>query len=120
MYLDRGRSSGLRTSWKYDFLGKDLWKYANALVLYYAEVVERQRTQLSKYLADRSMSTSDRRVTDCRTLIETAAAEHERCLVYAYEFERTPERVFYLDATDMVYFGIVGQRAGIESADADG
>jgi hypothetical protein len=120
MYADVGHSAASnRDAWKYTYAGYDLKLHADKLVEYYTKMESKYRDLMSRLMQDRSVSTSSKRVEDCKRLIAEAGTQHEKCVVYSHEFGRNPNRDFQLSLADVVYFGIAGSRAGIGEGDDD-
>jgi hypothetical protein len=117
MYLDTGHASTNRDSWKFTYLGSDLLPYVQKLVSYYAAVEDGQRKLMAQFMNDRTISTTGKKVENCKKLIADAGMQHEKCIVFSHEFSRLPTREYHLTLADVVYFGIAGQRAEIEVDD---
>lgn len=106
MYLEK--RDGNRTSWKYTYTGRELLPFAQKRLAHYSALETSQRSAMAKLLIDPGQNVQGDEANRLKSDIEKTAIQHEMCTVYVHEFERSLDREFHLDMSDVVYFGIAG------------
>jgi hypothetical protein len=97
-----------REGWKFTYKGSELLAAAEKRVKHFSALEKDLRDQLSKRLADRSKNLTSSKNDELKSRATMAATLREQCEVFAHEFERLPEREFYLSIGDVVFFGLAG------------
>ncbi len=95
-----------RNDWKFVYAGADLFEAARTKYHNFLADEKEARQRMAKLMVDMSVAQSDPRINDCKKEIEKAGAERERCMVWMHEFERRPEKQYFLLLGDVTYFGL--------------
>lgn len=101
MYLEK--RDGNRTSWKYTYKGGALLPFAQERLAYYSTLETNQRNAMARLLVDPKQNVQSDESNRLKSDIEKTAIQHEMCTVYVHEFERSPDREYHLDMSDVVY-----------------
>lgn len=95
-----------RDSWNYTYTGNELLAYAERKKSEYKRKEGTARSELADLLNDKSVSASDKRIEDLRQKVENYADLYEKCVVWCWEFSRSPDKEFTLKLGDVSFFDI--------------
>lgn len=104
MYNDF-RNTG-RDNWKYPYAGRDLLAAAKRKLAEFAAKERDARERLAKLLMDPAVASSSSAIAECRKHIEQYGDLAERCSVFVHEFNRMPDREFFLALGDVTFFDL--------------
>lgn len=95
-----------REGWNYTYLGKELLVFAERKKAECKQKETIARTELATLLNDSSVAASSDRIEKLRNEVESQADLYEKCVVWAWEFGRSPEKEFSLKLGDVSFFNI--------------
>jgi len=95
-----------RLSWEYSYTGAELLEAARKKHDEFAAKEKEAREKMATFMVDMSMAQSDARIADCRSDVEEAGSERERCMVWIHEFSRNPQKEYSLELGDITYFDL--------------
>lgn len=96
-----------RSGWKYTYTGKDLLPYAKKRLAEYYAAESEARTTMSKLITDMKRTQDDPEIAKCRQAIESNGSQREELMVFVHEFNRLPDREYFLALGDVVFFGML-------------
>lgn len=95
-----------RREWEYVYSGAELLEAARRKHAEFAAREKAARAKMAEFMVDMSVAQSDARIADCRSDVEEAGTERERCMVWIHEFARRPEKEYALQLGDVTYFDL--------------
>lgn len=104
MYFEKHHSFVNRHHWTFPISGANLLHAALELHGQFAEAETKARETAAKLLRDARVHHEDKRVIAAKNDIVKYGQLREKCAVWAYEFERTPDREFLLGVNDISFF----------------
>ena len=95
-----------RNNWQFTYTGEELLAAAQRKYQEYATKEKEAREKMAGFMVDMTMSQSDGRVADCRSDVQDAGTEREKCMVWVHEFARNPDKEYVLELGDVTYFDL--------------
>lgn len=113
MFLERTDRN--RESFKFPVKGKDLFQAAKERANYFRQKEKEYRTKLGGLISNlvKRLSSDENKKLEMAAI--DAATNAERCEVWAWAFEREPDREFLLSCSDVVFFGLAGHAISEDS-----
>lgn len=100
------RSGTKRDGWTFTYQGSELLPFARERLDFYAKAEKRARQDVSDLMLDQSVAASDKRILEAKNAVEINGSLHEQLTVWVHEFQRTPDREYFLSLGDVVFFKI--------------
>ena len=95
-----------RGSWEFIYTGAELLPAARRKHAEFAAREKEAREKMASFMVDMNMAQSDARIAECRSDVEEAGTEREKCMVWVHEFSRDPEKEYVLELGDVTYFDL--------------
>lgn len=98
-----------RENWEFVYKSAELLPAARRKYLEFTAKEKEAREKMASFMVDMTMSQSDGRIADCRSDVQEAGTERERCMVWVHEFSRDPEKEYVLELGDVTYFDLASE-----------
>ena len=98
-----------RENWEFIYTGAELLAAAKRKHAEFASDEKEARAKMAEFMVDMTVAQSDARISDCRSDVETAGTQRERCMVWIHEFSRNPEKEYVLELGDVTYFDLASE-----------
>jgi hypothetical protein len=96
-----------RYEWTFAYKGRQLLPYARRKLTEHQAAETASRQRMATLIQDPATFHNDASLQDLKRAIEKHSSLREQFQVYCHEFQRTPEKEFFLQLSDVVFFGLL-------------
>lgn len=98
-----------RSNWEFTYTGAELLPAAKRKYAEFAAKEKTAREKMAGFMVDMTVAQSDSRIAECRSDVEDAGSDREKCMVWVHEFARNPEKEYVLELGDVTYFDLAAE-----------